>query len=439
MISQEGRRYAERLETKLVEFCRLLRDAKLSVTPSETIDAVRAVGQAGFSDEQVFHDALRICVVKRSEDFETFEKEFRSYWQSGRKRAITADWASKGRRSRRRRADESRRASLEKGVATRAVSGSSSGGTNETRRAALGVFSPLERTQRKSFDGLGTKEVPSVRRALKRMTRRLATNRGRRSIASRGGRIDLGRTFRSALGRGELLTVERENRIVSRIRLVVLCDISGSMDGHSDRLVKILHQSANRIPASKVFVFSTRLSEIGDHLKGRSLRSAASEVSRNVEIWSSGTRIGSALERLLDGYSRYLGSHTVLLIISDGWELGELDLLTDRMREVRRRVSKVVWVNPLADSPGFEPAAAGMKAALPNIDFLGGLDIFTRPREFERVFGKAIGPGPAWGAGRTTNRQGRSGAQLLPSAKPGSFDLNPTIRLASLLCEQDDS
>jgi len=389
---QQERRYAERLETRLVEFCGLLRDARLLVTPSETIDVMGAVSMTGVSDERTFHDALRTCLVKSPEDFETFEREFKRFWHSGRHGATVPDWASRSRESRRRAASDARQASSEKGSVPRAVAGDRSGFPSETQRTVLANFSTVERTQRKSFDQLDAREVPSVRRALRRMTRRLATSRGRRFVASRKGRPDLGRTFRSAVGKGELLGVEREDRVVSRVRLVVLCDISGSMDGHSNMLVKVLHQVSNRIPGSRVFVFSTRLRELGGHLKGRSLRSAADEISKNVEIWSSGTRIGSALESLLKGYSRYLGPRTVVLVISDGWELGELDLLRDRIGEVRRRVSKIVWVNPLADDPEFEPAAAGMKAVLPSIDFLGGLGIFTRPGEFVRVFGKSIGP-----------------------------------------------
>ena len=152
--------------------------------------------------------------------------------------------------------------------------------------------------------------------------------------------------------------------MASRIHI----DVSGSMDFHSTRLLKVLHLAQNTVPDARVFAFSTGLTRMERYLRGRSLRNAAREVSRNVEIWSSGTRIGAALGRLLREYSADLRADTVVVIISDGWEVGELEVLDENLAKMRRRVSKIVWLNPLADDPGYLPKTLGMQTALPYVD-----------------------------------------------------------------------
>ena len=390
MTQRPGRSIARVLETRVVGFCRQLREAGLMVTTSEVIDVMSALEATGVGEERVFHDSLATCLVKRPDEIAVFEAEYARFWRERAKsRGVGRE---KGRSS----IPTPRAGSIvippqpDRGLAPRLAPGADEG-RDESAPVVIARFSPVERKQTKIFD-LDMKEVAHMRRALRRMRRRLATVRGRTPAASRRGRPDLGRTLRSAVGRGELLKIEREERTLSKMRLLVLCDISGSMDAHSDRLVKLLHVAANSGPSSRVFVFSTGLRDLSKHLRGRSLVSAAGEITQNVEIWSSGTRIGSALQRLLREHAAFLSPRTVLLVVSDGWELGDLELLGDCMREIRRRVSKVVWVNPLADHPDFEPETAGMKVVLPFVDHLGGLELLVHPREFERVFGKLIGP-----------------------------------------------
>jgi uncharacterized protein with von Willebrand factor type A (vWA) domain len=164
------------------------------------------------------------------------------------------------------------------------------------------------------------------------------------------------------------------------------------MDAHATRLLKILHLAQNTLPETRVFAFSTRLTKLEPYLRGRSLWNAAAEVSRGVEIWSSGTRIGEALGRLLHEYPTILRGDTVVVIISDGWEVGDLEVLERNLGRIRARVSRLVWLNPLADDPGYLPKTLGMQMALPYIDLFSGINILSNRKEFTRIVGRSIGP-----------------------------------------------
>ncbi|MDA4114319.1 MAG: VWA domain-containing protein [Thaumarchaeota archaeon] len=386
---------AASLDQRIVAFCRILREASLPVTPAETIDAVSAVQAAGILDERTFHHALRTCLSKRPGDMEAFEREYARFWKE-EDPALSA--------GEERREEELPQETRSKAAGARTPAQVPSG---IQRRSAGGeffaIFSSVERTQRKDF-ALDMSEVQMIGRSWRRLRRRLATVKGGRYARSSRGTPELGRTLRQAIGGRELVKLELEDRSISRVRLVVLCDISGSMERHSPRLLKMLHQAANKVPHSRVFAFSTRLLDLSDVLSGTSLLQATRAVSDKVEVWGSGTRIGEALHELLTEHHRYLGPRTVLVIVSDGWELGDLEVLRSSMMRLRSRVSRVVWFNPLADDPEFEPSAAGMRTVVPYLDFLGGLETFSSPREFEKVFGKSIGPvGPA-GRSRRSSR-----------------------------------
>ncbi len=257
----------------------------------------------------------------------------------------------------------------------------------------LAFYSHAETLGRKSFKNSDSEYSSPLKRSLKRFARRVATRPGRRFASSDAGEVDFRKTFRAALSTGgQFVGLERRRRKISKSNIVLLCDISGSMDSHSDQLLKLLYYSCSASRRTEVFAFSTRLVRLNRYLEGRSLRSASQLISEHVNFWSSGTRIGSALGTLLTQYPGSLRSSTVLAIISDGWELDDLEILEANLRLIRRRVNRIVWLNPLADNPGYEPLTAGMKTALPYIDIFAGLKIFMDRREFERVFGKSIAP-----------------------------------------------
>lgn len=243
--------------------------------------------------------------------------------------------------------------------------------------AALGlVASDVEQLRRRDFGELSEEE----RREAMVLVRRLAVATPLRSsrryrAGTRGSRLDLGRTLRRSLRtEGEPFRRAWRHRRVRRRPLVLILDVSGSMAAYSRPLVEFAHAAAQAGDRVEAFCFGTRLTRITRALRTRNPSRALAAVGSAVSDWEGGTRIGESLKELIDrwaGRSALRGS--VVVLCSDGLERGDPELLTRQMERLARLAHQVVWVNPLAGSPQYEPLARGMAASLPFVDvFLPG-------------------------------------------------------------------
>jgi uncharacterized protein with von Willebrand factor type A (vWA) domain len=213
-------------------------------------------------------------------------------------------------------------------------------------------------------------ELAELERAAARIARRLANRKGRRwQHAARGDRVDLRRTLRrlSSTG-GELAELSFRTRAPRKTRLVVLCDVSGSMELHAHLLLQFLFALQRQFSRVETFVFSTRLERITDALRAGTYRAALRRLSHDVEGWSGGTRIGESLQTFNRDWPGLVDRNTVVVVLSDGWDTGPPEVLADALQRLSRRAVRIVWLNPLLGSPGYEPRTAGMAAALPFLD-----------------------------------------------------------------------
>jgi uncharacterized protein with von Willebrand factor type A (vWA) domain len=232
-----------------------------------------------------------------------------------------------------------------------------------------GAYSPSEGLTRRSFAGLEEREVRALERVLDRLALRLATRRSRRTAPTgRRGVVDLRRSLRVAVRHdGELVRLARRRRRVERPRIVLLCDVSGSMERYSRFLLRFI-LALGRSEDVEAFAFSTRLTRLRPG-RSRRLDQALEALRSQMRDWPGGTRIGASLETFLELYGRrLLGTRTVVVILSDGLDRGDTAALERAMRGIQRRARKVIWLNPLLESPAYEPEARGMKAALPFVD-----------------------------------------------------------------------
>jgi hypothetical protein len=201
-----------------------------------------------------------------------------------------------------------------------------------------------------------------LHRMMKRLSRRLA-------ISARGLRVDLRRSLRRSIAHGgDLITLAWKARKRARNNFVILIDISGSMNFYSLFLVRFAYALQTQFPRVQTFLFSTGVVPISDLLRARSLPQALRRLSQRAAGWSGGTKIGESLHQFQRAYGRVLTHDTVLMIVSDGWETGDPQVLADQMRSARRRVFKVIWLNPLLGLKEYQPVTRGMAAALPFID-----------------------------------------------------------------------
>jgi uncharacterized protein with von Willebrand factor type A (vWA) domain len=245
--------------------------------------------------------------------------------------------------------------------------------TPELRPAA---WSEIELLQHKDFAEYSDEERALARAVVAALARRGPTRRSRRlrAVRTRGVRPDLQRTLRASLRTGGEPLERRWREPASKPRrLVLVCDVSGSMAPYARVLLQYVHAAVATRRRVEAFAFGTRLTRLTRELSERDPDRALARASDAVQDWSGGTRIGAAMASLNREHGRRLGRGSVVVILSDGWDRGEPELLADEMARLCRSAHRVVWLNPLKATAGYEPLARGMAAALPHTDhFLAG-------------------------------------------------------------------
>jgi uncharacterized protein len=225
----------------------------------------------------------------------------------------------------------------------------------------------------KNFSALNAEELAILYRLMVRLqlaTPERVTRRKRRG--RRGEHMDMRRTLRRSLHTGgDPIELARKRRRVHPRRLVLLCDISGSMEPYARAYLQFLHAARATGPYAEAFVFATRLTRLTRQLAGRNPQRAIRRATEAAPDWSSGTRIGDALKEFNDRYGRRgLARGSVIVILSDGWERGDPALVGREMQRLARLAYRIVWVNPRVAAKGFAPKAGGLVAALPFCDAL---------------------------------------------------------------------
>ena len=224
---------------------------------------------------------------------------------------------------------------------------------------------------------LSAADRDAVARVLAGLAFRGDTQRTRRTVAARSGGVDRQRTLRRLMAAGgEPVVPARQQRRERPRRVVVLVDVSGSMRLYADTLLRFAHAAAHRgrAPMAELFTFGTRLTRVTRAMQHRDPEVALRRAMDEVPDWAGGTRLGEMLKRFLDEWGqRGLARGAVVVVLSDGWERGDVTLLRAQMERLQRLAHRVVWANPRAGRPGFEPVASGMAAALPYVDdFVAG-------------------------------------------------------------------
>jgi hypothetical protein len=228
--------------------------------------------------------------------------------------------------------------------------------------------------RRKPFEQFSAADIAAMERLLARLAIRLATRRSRRLIPTHGrGLVDLRRSFRRALGsEGELFGLARRERALEEPRLVVLYDTSGSMDPYARTLLAFAFALRRALKRTEIFAFNTALVRITRLIGPANTAQTFEKLAAGVPDWSGGTRIGACLAEFISRYRNELVDRsTTVVLISDGLDLGDAAQLADAMRELRARAATIVWLNPLLGDSRYQPTAAGMRAALPFVDYFG--------------------------------------------------------------------
>jgi len=256
------------------------------------------------------------------------------------------------------------------------------------REVPLALATADERLASKNFAELEPDELAALRRLMRDLAPATPLRRTRRAHrARRGDHLDVRATLRASHRTGgDPVRRLRRRRELRHRALVVLCDISGSMEPYSRALLAFLHGAVGGANA-EAFVFATRLTRLTRALRSRQPDLAISRAAAAAPDWSGGTRIGQALARFNDQHGRRgMARGAVVVIVSDGWETGDPELLRREMERLHRLAYRIVWVNPRKATRGFAPRAAGMAAALPYCDaFVPGHNLFALSEAIEEI------------------------------------------------------
>ncbi len=225
-------------------------------------------------------------------------------------------------------------------------------------------------TANRDFAELTADELAEARRALARLAWTPGERRTRRWVRGRGARVDLRRAIAESLRTGgDVVRLPRRKRRIRPRPLVLLCDVSGSMERYSRMLLQFAHAVTRRHQRVETFLFSTRLTRVTRELRLSGADDALASVSRAVTDWSGGTRIGQAVREFHQRWSRrVLHRGPVVLLISDGWDRGDPVELGEQIARLQRSCHRLVWLNPLIGTTDYAPLTRGLQAALPFVD-----------------------------------------------------------------------
>ena len=353
----------------LLIFGNVLRHLGLGTHPGRMLDVLRALEFVDIGRRQDFYHTLRVLLVHRRRDLPLFDEAFRTFWRRPPDRSTTMDLRSLGEQRRYRQPQ----------VGPPPLEERNSSDPTDTRSDApvdnievTQTYSAREVLRQKDFARFTANEVSHAKAMMGQMVWDLGSRRTRRwaSGQGRGQQLDLRTTLRRTLKYGgEAVELSHRRRKVRPRALVLLCDVSGSMERYTRMLLHFIHALTGKLERVETFLFATRLTRVTQQLQYRDIDRALNEVSQAVPDWSGGTRIGENLKRFNFRWGRrVLGWGAVVLVISDGWDTGEPLLLAQEMERLQRGSYRVVWLNPLLGVEGYRPLAQGMQAALPFVD-----------------------------------------------------------------------
>jgi len=357
------------LVTATLRFGQNLRRAGLPRTVSELMDAVRALEVVDLLDRHEVYLALRTCLVSRVEETPAFDRCFDAFWKfhadDGQGlEGLTSPMPD-------HQADEHAAeapAGGEQKHESVALEGWEEESADDGEPLEVPGKSEREVLMDRDFSTFPAEDLDEVARLTILIAKRLARRVSRRRRPTRrGGVIDLRRSMRANMMKGEIIDLRRRERRRRKVKLVLVCDVSGSMDLYSRFLLQFLYALQNVFGRVETFTFATRLTRVTEQLKGHSYQMALRRLA-DVRDFSGGTRIGESLQEFNRAWRALVDRRTIVILLSDGWDTGEPEVLANEMLMLRRRAGRVIWLNPLLGNPSYEPLTRGMAAALPLVD-----------------------------------------------------------------------
>lgn len=340
-----------------------MRRAGLPVSSDQVIDFTQALTLVNIGARDQVYYAARCLLVSRHEHLQLFETLFNAFWQSHDK---TFSLPLK-KMPRAPRHDQTHQPVFMTYMASKARASDPEIDVADKS----GTYSDLEVLQAKDFAQMGPEELESIKRLMENFRWRACFRRTRRTQASyKGETLHMRRVMASAVHHGGVpVALAWQCRKIKQRPLILIADISGSMEKYSRLVLQFFYSVSHSLKNVECFVFGTRLTRISLQLKLKNIDQAVNEAAAEVVDWSGGTRIGESLMTFNRQWSRrVLHRGAIVLVVSDGWERGDIETLQTELRYMQLRCHRLIWLNPLLGKVSYKPLVEGMAAALPYID-----------------------------------------------------------------------
>jgi uncharacterized protein with von Willebrand factor type A (vWA) domain len=354
----------------LLAFGRALKQLGVKVSLSQVIDTSRSLNLVDIAEKEDFRALLRSNLISQVEDFPIFDMVFDCFWREQNYERVpmeTLEIQGTPTESQAQEGDEEE--GLDEAFAETAAKENVE--LENLDEFSIPTYSAQELLNRKDFSEMTVEESRAIARAILLIATKIATQISRRKKhARKGATVDPRWTLRKNIKYGgDVVELVKRKRRIKKTKVVLLCDVSGSMDCYSRFLIQFMYGLQNELWGVETFVFSTSLTRITHLIRTKDIANALEQISGSILGWSGGTNIGRSLQSFNRNFApAIVTSRTIVVIISDGWDRGDVSLLERQMQDLKRRCKKVIWLNPLLASENYEPLCKGMQAALPYID-----------------------------------------------------------------------
>ncbi len=363
------------LTAHIIEFSRFLRGKGFDIGPNEEVDLLRsyqAKVPASFVEQQHLFKAI---FVKNRKQHLRFDELYLQFWEE---RSLAEDSKIKQQKDKSPHPPPKQKAPSIQVLKEWLYAGR----IDEEKEVA--AYSAFEAIGKKDFSAFLSGEQKELLEIIRLIAKQLARKESRRYVrSSKKKQVDLKNTIRQSLRNGleinQFLYKEKQER---KVKLILICDVSKSMELYSQFLIEFMYAFQQEVHQLHSFIFSTRLVSLSKILRDSDFEKVLNNLSEQVPYWSGGTRIGLSLESFKETYGdRLLGKDSIVLILSDGWDTGDLPTLKNAMRHIHKKADRVIWLNPLAGNSNYQPATKGMEVCMPYID------IFTSAHNLESLRG----------------------------------------------------
>ncbi len=327
------------------------------------IDALRTARAVDLGDREEFRTALRTVLTARPEDIAVYDATFDEFWRT-RLPERAEEQGDEG------LAEQDPNAQGEEKSLPQLAQGDE-GQEESDDELDMPLYSPVEVLATRDFSTFQADEMADIARAILLIAHKLSTRESRRFRSTqRGHAVDMRRSMRRNIKYGgTVVELARKRRKIRKPRIVLICDVSRSMDSYSRFLLQFIYALQNGLGKVESFVFSTKLTRVTEYFKSSDIYAALDRIAEEVPDWSGGTRIGQSLHTFNHDWAlRLVNKRTIVLILSDGLDTGDAGVLEDEMEQLQRRAARVIWLNPLLGNEDYRPLARGMSAALPHVD-----------------------------------------------------------------------